>query len=219
MSSKQHFFKLAKKYLRPQLARVVILAVLLAAIVGVQIGNPLILQHFIDLATSGAALQVLLVTAASFLGFSIFIQVLGLATTYVSTNLAWETTNMLRQDLVRHCLKLDMPFHNNHTPGELIERTDADVTQLGNLFSQFALQIMINLLMMVLVVLVLLREDWRLGLGMGGYMLLCLFIYQRTSTISTAAWQKNRQSQAELQGFIGEQVAGIVDIRTNGAIP
>ena len=33
----------------------------------------------------------------------------------------------MRANLLAHCLGLDMPFHNSHTPGELIECIDGDV--------------------------------------------------------------------------------------------
>ena len=46
----------------------------------------------------------------------------------------------LRADLARHCLRLDLPFHKTHTPGELIERVDGDVATLGTFFSQMAVK-------------------------------------------------------------------------------
>jgi ABC-type multidrug transport system fused ATPase/permease subunit len=48
---------------------------------------------------------------------------------------------------LRHCLRLDLPFHKTHTPGELIERIDGDVTLLANFFSQFTINILGNALL------------------------------------------------------------------------
>ena len=41
----------------------------------------------------------------------------------------------MRRDLAKHVLDLDMGFHKEHTPGELIERIDGDVTALSNLIT------------------------------------------------------------------------------------
>jgi len=41
-------------------------------------------------------------------------------------------------------LNLDLPFHKAHTPGELIERIDGDVSTLANFFSQFTIKVAAN---------------------------------------------------------------------------
>ncbi len=66
------------------------------------------------------------------------------AVTYLGENVAWTATNALRAELAWHCLNLDMSFHNDHTPGEMIERIDGDVTELANFFSQFVVTLIGN---------------------------------------------------------------------------
>lgn len=217
MSLKQNFTLLVS-YLRPQWSRVVLLAFLLLGTVGVQVGNPEILRHFIDTAIAGGSFQVLLIEAALFLGLGLLNQGLVVASAYVSSNLAWRTTNQMRMDLVRHCLHLDMSFHNIHAAGELIERTDEDVSTLSNMFSLFVLQILVSLLLLICVLLVLFHEEWRLGLAMSAYALLCLLVINSTRNTMSTPWKEASQAKAELHGFVGEHVSGIADIRTNGAI-
>ncbi len=53
----------------------------------------------------------------------------------MAEDVGWTATNRLREDLARHCLDLDLAFHNAHTPGELIQRLDHDVRALANFFS------------------------------------------------------------------------------------
>ncbi len=60
---------------------------------------------------------------------------------YVGEIVAWAATNELRVDLARHCLRLDMSFHNDKRPGELIERIDGDVLEISNFFSQLVIMI------------------------------------------------------------------------------
>ena len=65
-----------------------------------------------------------------------------------------------------HCLRLDMSFHNAHTPGEMIERVDGDVTALSNFFSTFAVQLVGNALLLVGVLILLYRETWWVGMAL-----------------------------------------------------
>ena len=53
-----------------------------------------------------------------------------------TTKLAWRITNELRLDITRHVLGLDHEFHRRHTPGELIQRVDGDVTNVSDFLSQ-----------------------------------------------------------------------------------
>ena len=52
--------------------------------------------------------------------------------TRYATVTAWGTTNELRLRMTRHVLGLDHEFHRRHTPGELIQRVDGDVTSVSD---------------------------------------------------------------------------------------
>jgi ATP-binding cassette, subfamily B, bacterial len=60
-----------------------------------------------------------------------------------------------------HLLRLDPDFHTAHTPGELIERVDGDVTNVASFFSQFVLQVVGNILLLAGVLVVLWALDWQ----------------------------------------------------------
>ena len=209
---------LLKTYLQPQWRRLSLLLLLLVASVGLQVGNPQILRSFIDTATSGGSLSVLLISAALFLSLGLLSQGLSIIMAYLSSHLAWTTSNQLRENIVHHCLALDLSFHNAHTPGELIERTDEDVLALSTLLSTFTIKILVNLLLLIAVIVVLSFQAWQLALGLALYALLFLFIIQRTRGAMEPAWEAVSQRQAELHGFVGEHISGVVDIRSSGAI-
>jgi len=71
---------------------------------------------------------------------------------------------LLRVDLAEHCLRLDLSFHQKYPPGALIERVDGDVDALSNFFSQFVVRILANGVLIIGVLVILFREDWRAGL-------------------------------------------------------
>ena len=157
-------WQLLARYLRPHRIQVLLLWLALVATIAAQLINPQIIRRFIDAAEAGSDLPILLGAAGLFLIIAVAEQALGLATTYISTDVGWRATNELREDVVRHCLGLDRTFHKTHGPGELIERIDGDINDLRNFFSQLAFNLLNNLLLMSGVRVLLWWEDWRVGL-------------------------------------------------------
>ncbi|ELK38943.1 ABC transporter transmembrane domain-containing protein [Brevibacillus agri] len=134
--------ELTKRYLRPQLTKILILLMIVLIGSGLQLLVPQIVRYFIDLATSGIFQDSLLTTAILFIAVAVASQMVNILANYIAQNLAWSATNELRSDIAAHCLNMDMTFHNSRTPGEMIERVDGDVSVLANFFSQFYVQIL-----------------------------------------------------------------------------
>ncbi|MGA1196755.1 MAG: ABC transporter transmembrane domain-containing protein, partial [Candidatus Latescibacterota bacterium] len=124
--------ELLSEHLKPQMRRVILLAVLLFVDIGLQLVSPQIIRRFIDTVKSDTPLDVLTYIALLFIAVSLVQQGISVWSAYVGENVSWTATNSLRRDLARHCLNLDMSFHNGRTPGEMIERIDGDVNALGN---------------------------------------------------------------------------------------
>ena len=207
------------KYLRRQKGLVTLAAALILTNIGLQLVNPQIMRYFIDETVAGSPLGTLVAAAVLFIVVALVQQVFGVLATYTSGQVGWNATNALRSDLARHALSLDMPFHNSHTPGEMIERIDGDAETLGGFFSTFAVQILGNVILLVAVLALLYREDWRVGLVLTTFALITLVVIMRMRNVSVANWKANREASTETYGFIEERLAGREDIRTSGAQP
>jgi len=144
----RQYWILLRDYLKTQRLRMALLSVLLLTSIGLEIVNPLILRNFIDTTTSGGELTTLWTMALIFIGVAVVQRVFSIGATAIGGGIGWNATNELRADVALHYLRLDMTFHNARTPGELIERIDADVTALSNFFSQFVIRVLGNLLRM-----------------------------------------------------------------------
>jgi ABC-type multidrug transport system fused ATPase/permease subunit len=195
------------------------LAVCLFSGIGLQLVNPQIVRNFIDAVQAGSPLQTLTHTALLYLGVALAQYALRLATTYLSEDIGWTTTNALRLDLAAHCLRLDLPFHHAHTPGALIERVDGDVSNLANFFSQMVLNLLGNALLLIGTLAVLWLEDWRLGLAFTLFAGVVIAFLGSMREIATPHLRAERQASADLFGFIEERLSGTEDIRANGAGP
>src|SRR6476661_5758512 len=158
--------RLLARYLRPQWARMCLLALVLAAAIGMQVIAPLVASQFIDRATSGGSMRGLILIALLTMGLALAGQAAAVVETYLAENVSWAATNALRADLLAHLLTLDASFHNAHTPGELIERVDGDVAALARFFSRFVVYVLGNGILMLGVLVLLFHVDWRIGLGL-----------------------------------------------------
>ncbi len=212
------YWDLLAQHIRPQKGRFFLLACLLFGSIGLRLFAPQIMRRFIDAALAGDVMRVLLLTALGYLIVAVLQQGVSIAVTYLGENVAWTATNALRLELARHALRLDMGFHTSHTPGELIERIDGDVSELATFFSQFALNLVSNSLLMVGILAALYLEDWRVGLGFTVFAAATLLILGRVKDIAVVHHKARRQAEAELYGFIEEQLAGMEDIRASGAV-
>ncbi|MFN8382371.1 MAG: ABC transporter ATP-binding protein [Anaerolineales bacterium] len=212
------YWNLLSDHIRPQKGRFILLAVLLFGSIGLRIIAPQIMRQFIDEALAGKALQTLTTTAIAFISIALIQQVVAIAVKYLGENVAWTATNDLRAELAWHALNLDMRFHNDHTPGELIERIDGDVTELATFFSQFALNLIANGLLLIGILIALFIEDWRAGLAFTIYSFVTVGVLGKLKDIAVPHQKARREAEAQLYGFIEEQLAGTEDIRSSGAV-
>lgn len=206
-------------YLRPQLTRVILLAGLLFGGIGLQLLIPQILARFIDLARAAAPSEVLLRLSGLFLAAALTQQLVSALSVYASENVGWTATNAVREDLALHCLRLDLPFHNAKTPGEMIERVDGDVTQLSGFFSQFVIKVFGNVVLLAGILVLLYRADWRVGLVYTAFTVTTLLLLRRLMEAAVPYFKEARQAGAILLGFLEERLSGTEDIRASGAVP
>lgn len=204
------------RYLKPQAGQVFLLLLCLFIDIGLQLLNPQLLRAFIDqVASKGPAAPLLLITIL-YIGIVFLTQALAVAVTYLSAQIAWTSTNRLRVELMEHCLRQDLRFHSERTPGELIERIDGDVNALSNFFSLFVFNVLGNILLLTGVLLLLFREDWHVGLALTLFSVIAVFTLYKSRQIAGPAIYAYREANASTFGFIEERLRGIDDIRANG---
>ena len=211
------YYRLLKSYLGPLWRRTTLLGVLLVLGVGLELLNPQIARYFIDTAQAGGAVDLLIGAAILYVGVAVVGQIVAVADTYLAESVGLEATNALRADLTTHCLDLDMRFHDARTPGEMIERVDGDVAALANFFSRFVLSLGASALMLIGVLVLLYREDWRVGVVFTALSAVALLTMERVREMGARHVRAQRQSSAKLIGFLEERLSGMPDVQANGA--
>ena len=209
--------ELLGRYFAPQWPSAAALFGCLLSITGFALIRPRLLASFIDRARGGASSATLLHTAIVFLVVAIAGQLIGVVEAYLAERVALTATNHLRVDLTRHCLGLDLSFHNEHPPGELIQRIDGDVAKLTNFFSRFVIALLGNGLLLVGVLVMVMLIDVRLGLALAAFSGSVLFGLYRLRAAARPHWERFMEAQADQAGFLEEHLSGTEDIRSSGA--
>ena len=204
------------KYLASRWKLVLVIAFCILVNIVLRLINPQLISNFIDGAMAGIASTELTRLAVLFLIFSILEQGFMILGSYVIQLVTWGATNELRNDVMAHTLRLDLSFHNNHSPGEMIERIVGDIAQLGNFFSRMTITLVANLLIIISIVGLLWRENWTLGAVLAAFISVILVILYLTRNIAVQSFRDVRKSYADLFGFIEERLAGMEDVITNG---
>ena len=182
-----------------------------------QLLSPQVIRVFIDDAQAGSGDTVLLQLGGTFLALTVLQKTASIAAGYVGSRIAWSATNRVREDLTARCLSLSMAFHAAHTPGEMIERIDGDVTLLSNYFSRFVLQVVGNGLLVAGILCFVFVANPLAGAALTIYTVVVVAILRTVGSVGVARMRLARQASAEQYGYIEERLTGTEDIRSNGA--
>jgi ATP-binding cassette, subfamily B, bacterial len=203
--------------LRPAAGRWVALGGLVAAGSALALTGPLIVRQVVDRATEGAGVTELRTLAVAFLAIAVLRQVVDVITARAATLIAWRTTNEFRLEMTRHVLGLDHEFHRRHTPGELIQRVDGDITAVNDLCSRVLTRAVGSLLLVVGMVAVVAVIDWRVGVGMGVYIAAAVAVVLALRHRAVEESSDELGAYARLYGGIEERLTAAEDLRANGA--
>ncbi len=203
--------------LRPDAWRWAGLGALVAAGSGLILTGPLIVRSIVDRATSGTTTSQLSRLAVLFLIVAVATQLINMAVAWMATITAWHTTNGIRIRLARHVLGLSHAFHRQHTPGELIQRVDGDVTSVSDFMGRVIPRAAGALFTMVGMIGVLVVVDWRLAVGAAAYVSAAVGIVVSGRHRAVGESSDEMGSYARLYGGIEERLTAAEDLRSNGA--
>ena len=214
--SEESWARFLRDYLRPFRGRFALLAVLLFGGIALQLAGPQLIRMFIDKTAAHGPQPALLLIALAALGAAIVNELMAAAATFLGQDVGWAATNRIREDLALHLLRLDMSYHNTHTPGEFIERIDGDLTNLSNFFSVVLLKVVGSALLLFGTLLLVWLADWRVGLALTLFVAFAFAVIAKMRKIAVPAGIEEREVSATFLGFLEERLAGVEDIRANG---
>ena len=203
--------------LRPQAGRWAALGVLTAVGAALTVVGPLVVRSIVDQATEGTSADTIRRLALVFLMIVLAAQLVSVLVARAATHTAWATTNDLRMRMARHVLGLDHEFHRQHTPGELIQRVDGDVTSVSDLLGRVLPKAVGSAILVGGMVIVVAVIDWRIAVGMAAYVVVgvATVLVMRHRAVEESADELG--AYARLYGGIEERLNASEDLRANGA--
>jgi ATP-binding cassette, subfamily B, bacterial len=212
------YWEILAKYLRNRKPTFILLAFLICSGIALQLVNPQLIRRVIDGALGGEPASRLILLAGMYILIALVQQAFGVTAAYVGENLAWKATNELRADLAEHCISLDMRYHNDTTPGELIQRIDGDVAEFSNFFSQLVIRILANILLILGILGALYLENVAVGGLFTLFAVVTLVSINFVKNLAVGPEKLMREANTDLSGFLEERLAGTEDIRSCGAV-
>ena len=209
--------RLLTAYLRPERKRLSALVALLLVAMLLPLAGPILIGRFVDAAFDGTSSEVLVRLAVVFLAAALTGDALQLVVTWLSVRLAWRVGNRLRSDLCRHALSLDLDWHGEHSPGQLIERIDGDIDAVTRFSSAAVLHLVGNAILVIGVLSVAAFIDWRASLIIGVTVGLAVMVMLHLRRLAVPYYDEEREVQGRLYGDIEERLSGLEDLRANGA--
>lgn len=203
--------------LRPDAWRWVGLGALVGLGAFLTILGPLVVRRIVDTAADGTTTAEVTQLALLFLAIAVVAQFLAVIVAWLATVAAWRTTNGLRLSMTRHVLSLDHEFHRTHTPGELIQRVDGDITSVSEFLGQVVTKAAGAAMLVTGMIVVLTVLDWRLGVGMAMYVAAAVAVIVRSRHRAVSESSDEMGALGRLYGGIEERLTAAEDLRANGA--
>lgn len=207
------------RYLSPVKGRLIVLLVMLLTSTGLQLLHLQITKRFIDTAAGGGLLSSLIQLAGLFLIVAVVNQLITVGVSYLGNDISWRATNRLRGDLLKHCLRLDMRFHNMKTSGEMIERVDGDVTSISNFFAMFIVQVIGSFVLLAGILGFMFTVNLPIAIVMTVFTIISIMFMVFIRNLGVHSSKNEREASASLFGLIEERIAGIEDVQANGHVP
>ena len=217
MTSSLDVRRLVLRQLSPGRRAAAALALAVLAATVLPLAAPQLTRQFVDGAIAGEPTTLLVTIALGYLALAVSGQFARMLTAWLASRLAWDGTNRLRETLAEHALTLDMDYHGQRTPGEMIERVDGDVVALAEFTVAFLLDVVVSILLLVGVIVVVLTVDVRIGSALLAYCALVGFGMVRAQRLAVPAATRVREKFAALFGSLEERLAAAEDLRANGA--
>jgi ATP-binding cassette subfamily B protein len=205
-----------REYLRPYYVRLAFTILAALAAITAEIAIPLLTKSVIDDAIHHANRTLLIQLGAAAVVFGALQSFLNFYRRWVQAGVVAGLERTMRDDLYAHLQRLHSGFHDAWQSGQLLSRATTDLSAIRR-FAGFGVTFFItNIWTFVLVVVLLIRLNWWLGLITGGVFLpvcaLCVVFEKRYRVLS----RRVQDQQGDLATYVEEATTGIRVLKALG---
>jgi len=171
--------------------------------------DPLVVAHIIDHSVPNGDLKDMFLWGGAFSVIIILSGLLNYLQIIMMAKLGLKIITQLKLKLFSHLLFLPISWFDKTPVGVLISRVESDCERVKDLFSQFSVTIIGNVLFFIGMMAVLLYKDWKITLIL--FIPLTLFMYIAILVIRYLAkfYKRSRELNADITGRLTEYIQGI----------
>ena len=177
------------------------------------LAGPLIVQHFVDSATRGAAASVLLAIALTYLAVAVIGGATRIGAGYLAVRGSWQIADSLRARLLRRAAVERPVLEVESRPvGDVLERVEGNCDIVGKSIAESGFQMIGNLAITIGTLSAMIVVIPAAGAGIAVLIVVVCLLLTRLARRAVARWELARNQQAELFGFVGDSLAARDDL-------
>jgi len=205
-----------RTYLRPYVAALVVMATTAFAGVFVSLAIPLVTKAIIDGPITDGEVGPIVPLGLLALALGITEAGLILARRWVQAHAILGFETAIRDDMYRHIQSLPMSFHERWQSGQLLSRVTVDLSAIRRFMGFGLLFLVINILQVTVVVIVLLRMYWPLGVVVALAALPTIWLSKRFEGHYVVVSRQVQDQQGDVATAVEEAALGYRTIRSFG---
>ncbi|MCS7257885.1 MAG: ABC transporter ATP-binding protein/permease [candidate division WOR-3 bacterium] len=211
---KKYATKSLVKFLLPYFRRfstkIILSLFLLLVTTGLGVLSPLLLKRAIDVNLPQKDLRGLFYTTLVYLFLQVIIFVLNYRQRLLLGYVGEEATALIKENLYNHILRLPMKFFDKNPPGRLITRIDSDAEAIKNLFTNTAVVLVQDLVLLIGMLIVMAVVNYKLFLVV--FLILPPFVYAFSwfERHVRAVYLEIRKRVAEINNFLNETIQNLL---------
>ncbi|MDY7394442.1 ABC transporter ATP-binding protein [Aureibaculum sp. 2210JD6-5] len=195
----------AKAY-RSQFIFSTIAVLLLAALAA---ARPILLQWIVDEYILGKEVKLLLTFSLIMLGVLLLEVVFQFLFIYFTNWLGQNIIKDIRAKLFDKVLKFRMQYFNKTPVGKLVTRVVSDIETIASIFGQGLFPIISDLLQMLVVIIIMMVMNWRLGLIVVAVLPIMVYATKLFQIKIKGTFQDVRDQVSNLNSFVQERISGM----------
>lgn len=196
-------------YVRPYKGTFVIAAFLTVFLAGNAVVQPILVQLTLDKYILGGNYNGLEVMVGLMVLQLIIQTVTQYYQTYLTNSLGESVIRDLRIDVFNHIMSLRLKYFDRTPIGILITRTVSDLETIADIFSEGLISIIGDLLLVLVIIVLMLIEDWKLALITLIPMPLFIVATYIFKEAIKSSFQEVRTQVAQLNTFLAEHISGM----------
>ncbi len=202
---------------RPVRGTTLVALTVLTVSVLAMLAGPLLVQQFVDRATSGGTQAQLTVIALWYMAVAVVGGAARVWSSYLSVHAGWRVADGLRLRLLRHAAA-DRPVLEveSRPVGEVLEQVSGSADIVGKAIAESGFRLVGNVLVGVGTIVAMSLVIPQAGLSLLVLAVLVCVLLSRLSRRSQSRWEAARVMQTSLFGFVGDAIAARDDLLVAG---